>query len=180
MNASAVDPLAVGTVTRAHGTKGEVFVWPLTDDVETVFAEGAQLGLGDEDGMAPDAETVRIARARGFKRGLLVLFDGITDREGAEPYRGRYLYAARSALTPPAEDEAYYHELVGLAVETVEGERVGTVRQVFEMRPADQLEVEGPVGVRRLVPLIRPILHAIDVAGGRVVIDPPPGLLELS
>ncbi|MCI0434543.1 MAG: ribosome maturation factor RimM [Gemmatimonadetes bacterium] len=171
--------LAVGHVTKAHGTKGELFVWPLTDHTEDVFAEGMMLQVADEDGVTDVSDTLTVARARGFKRGLLVLFDGIADRDAAEAYSGRYLYASSAVLAPPGEDEVYYHDLVGLRVETVAGEDVGMVRRVFEMKPADQLEIEGQDGVLRLVPLIRPIVQAVDVEQGRVVIDPPPGLLEL-
>ena len=171
--------LAVGHVTRAHGTKGELFVWPLTDDAADVFVEGRVLRPGGEDGVAGDSAALQVANARAFKRGLLVLFEGITGRAAAERYSGCYLYAPREVLAPPAADEVYYHELVGLTVETVAGRHVGRVRQVFEMRPADQLEVEAQDGTCRFVPLMRPIVQEIDLERGRVVIDPPPGLLEL-
>jgi len=179
MAAHEPDVLAVGRVTKAHGTKGELFVWPLTDDAAEVFVEGRVLQCGGEDGVAGEAGTLRVARARGFKRGLLVLFEGIADRDAAERYSGCYLFAPRDVLAPPAEGEVYYHELVGLAVETIAGLHVGTVRQVFEMRPADQLEVVAEDGTCRFVPLMRPIVQEIDLERGRVLIDPPPGLLEL-
>lgn len=168
----------VGHITKAHGTKGELFVWPHTDDAEDVFAPGRELILGDEAGVATD-EVVVVERVRGFKRGLLIAFERIPDRNAAEPLGGRYLLARSEELAAPAEDEVYYHDLVGLEVVTVAGERVGVVREVFETSPADLLSVEFASGETRFIPLTKPIIVSIDVGEGRLVIDPPAGLLEL-
>lgn len=172
------DHLLVGRITKAHGTKGELYVWPHTDRAAEVFAPGRVLMVGDEDGSLSD-DVLVVERVREFKRGLLVGFEGIADRDTADPHGGRFLFAPRIELTAPAEDEFYYHDLVGLEVVTVAGEVVGTVREVFETSPADLLAVEFADGGRRFVPLTKPIVQGIDVEGGRLVIDPPPGLLEL-
>lgn len=170
--------LVVGRIVKVHGTKGELFVWPETGDVAEVFSIGRVLTVGDEEGGLTDEQLV-IERVRDFKRGLLAGFEGIADRNAAEPLIGRYLLAPRSELAGPAEDEVYYHDLVGLEVVTVAGEVIGKVREVFETAPADLLDVEFANGNRRFVPLTKPIVRTVDVAGGRLVIDPPPGLLEL-
>jgi len=172
--------LVVGHVARAHGTKGEVFVWPLTDQPENVFAEGEAVILGDsEGGMGEDAMTVEVDRARPFKRGLLVGFDGYPDRTAVEPFAGRYLLRPRETLAAPEPGEWYYHELLGLEVETVSGESVGRVREVFELDPTDMLDVVNDAGKSRLIPFAERIVRQVDVAGGRLVIEPPDGLLEL-
>jgi 16S rRNA processing protein RimM len=82
-------------------------------------------------------------------------------------------------LEPPGEDELFYHELLGLRVVTAEGEPVGVVREVFELRPADLLEVTREDGRALMVPFIREILVEADLDEGVLVIDPPEGLLEL-
>jgi 16S rRNA processing protein RimM len=170
--------LVVGQITKVHGTKGELFVWPHTDDAEAVFAPGRALILGDEAGVVTE-DMVVVERVRAFKRGLLVGFEGIGDRTEAEPLVGRYLLAPSAELAGPAEDEVYYHDLVGLAVVTLGGEAVGTVREVFETSPADLLDVEFEDGERRFIPLTKPIVVSVDVAAGQIRIDPPAGLLEL-
>ena len=155
-------------------------MWPLTDRADHVFAAGNALRLGDPEGTMPDdAPTVVVAGMRWFKRGVLVQFEGVADRDAAEALAGRYLLAPRTTLSAPATGEVYYHDLLGLTVVTVAGDEIGRVREVFEARPVDLLEVENDDGHRRLMPLSQPIVQEIDVVGGRIVIDPPPGLLDL-
>ena len=176
---SMPDHLVVGQVTKAHGTRGEVLVWPLTDSPETVFESGAELILGDMDGDLGDAPIdVVVERARPFKQGLLVKFAEIPDRTVAERLARRYLLASRDRLPPLEEDEVFYHQLLGLEVRTVEGAVVGRVREVYETEPAHLLEVEGEGG-RHLVPFVKRIIERIDLEAGVLIIDPPAGLLEV-
>ncbi len=171
--------LIVGHLNKAHGTKGEIFVWPLTDDVDAVFRPGVELMVGDTEGVGEDAgERVTVERARPFKRGVLLKLTGRADRTSVEPLAGRYVGLPREALRPLEEGELFYHQLLGLRVETADGAAVGEVREVYELAPADLLEVAGPERAH-LVPLVRDVVREIDVEGGRMVIEPPEGLLEL-
>ncbi len=177
---AAPERLVVGHIARAHGTRGEVYVSPLTDDPETVFAPGSELILGDDAGEAgADAPLVAVEAARAFKRGLLVKLEAVDSRSGAEELARRYLLAPVAALGPRQEGEVFYHELLGAAVETVDGRSVGTVREVYELEPAHMLEVEASDGKRRLVPFTERVVRQVDPEQRRVVIDPPEGLLEL-
>lgn len=177
---SVPEHLVVGHVTKAHGTKGELFVWPLTDSPDTVFVEGMVLRLGDEDG-APDVsgEELVVERSRPFKRGELVKFEGIDDRSAADVFAGRYVLAESSSLEPLEDDELYYHQLLGMNVETTDGAPVGVVREVFETEPTHLLEVKSTDGRLHLIPFAARIVKQIDVDSGRIVIEPPAGLLDL-
>ena len=172
--------LVVGQVTKPHGTKGEVFVWPLTDRPVEMFAVGAGVIVGDANGEAPASpERVVVERVRPFKRGLLVKFEDRADLEAVAPLAGVYLLVPTGEVAPLEEGEVFYHDLLGLEVWTAEGERVGRVREVYETEPAHLLEVEDDAGKLRLVPFAERIVKEVDLDGGRVVIRPPPGLLEL-
>jgi 16S rRNA processing protein RimM len=172
--------LVVGHVTKAHGTKGEVFVWPLTDRPDEILAEGQSVWPGDTEGqLLETAEPLAIRTVRPFKRGFLVRFEGATDRTTAEPLAGRYLLVERDRLSEPEADEWYYHELLGMQVVTEAGDAVGVVREVFEAAPADLLDVEMGEGSRRLVPMSKQIIRAVDRESRTIRIDPPAGLLEL-
>jgi len=174
------DHLVVGRVVKPHGTKGELFVWLMTDDPDEVFGPDRELWLGDEEGgLGEDAATLVVERSRPFKRGLLVMFAGVSNREAVESMANRCLLAPRDALSEPGDGETYYHDLLGLAVETVEGAAVGRVVGVYETEPADLLEVEADDGRRRLIPLSKQVVRRIDVAAGRLEIEPPAGLLDL-
>lgn len=179
-NAEAPAHLVVGHITKPHGTRGELLVWPLTDRPAAVFSPGAALLVGDTEGTpgaAPAA--VVVAASRPFKKGLLVRFEGVGGRSEVAELVGRYLLADLGSLAPLEEGEVFYHQLLGLEVELAEGGRVGRVREVFEARPADLLEIATDDGRAILVPFTEQIVRLVDVAGGRLVIDPPPGLLEL-
>lgn len=172
--------LVVGHISRPHGTRGELFVWPLTDRPETVFAAGRTLLVGDADGgLGADPLEVTVVGTRPFKRGLLLSVAGRSDRDAVSDLSGRYLLAPVAALAPREEGEVFYHELLGLRVETVDGTVVGTVREVFELAPADLLEVKAADGRLHLIPFAAQVVRSVDVAGGRLVIEPPAGLLEL-
>lgn len=172
--------LVVGHITKAHGTKGELFVWPLTDSPDAVFAPGHQLLLGDEDGaVADDTPVVVVETVRPFKRGLLVKLDGFDSREDADELARRYLLLPAAAVPPLEEGEVFYHDLIGMAVETLDGVAVGRVREVFETEPHHLLEVKSDSGRLHLIPFAERIVREVDVDGQRLIIDPPAGLLEL-
>jgi 16S rRNA processing protein RimM len=174
------DHLVVGQVSKVHGTKGEVFVWPLTDRPEEVLGPGRQLLSGDEDGALAAAEAALVVeRSRSFKRGFLVKFEGVQTREDAEALGRRYLLVPAAELAPLEEGEVFYHQLLGLLVETEAGEVVGRVREVFETEPAHLLEVKAETGKVHLIPFAERLIVELDVEAGRLVIRPPPGLLEL-
>ncbi|HEX7118351.1 MAG TPA: ribosome maturation factor RimM [Longimicrobiales bacterium] len=171
--------LVVGHVAKLHGTRGEVFIWPLTDEVEDVYAPGREVSLGSEDGeLEAGAPTLVVERHRPFKRGLLVKFEGYDDRTSVEPFARRYLLVPIEHLRPLEEGEVYYHQLLGCEVVTVEGEVVGRVREVYDTEPAELLDVKG-AGRSFLVPFVERIVEEVDVEAGRIVINPPPGLLDL-
>ena len=173
--------LVVGHLNKVHGTKGELFVWPLTDYPKQTFAVGKQLRLGDEDGEPTDvpARHLRVEGIRPFRRGFLVRFAGIESRTQAEFFAGRYLLLERDRVQDRAEGEYFYHELLGAEVVTVDDASVGTVREVYELAPAHMLEVDRPAARSLLVPLAKPIVVRVERTPLRVVIDPPEGLLDL-
>lgn len=171
--------LVVGHLKKPHGTKGEVFVWPLTEDPEEIFAVGEEIILGDAEGMPGDSPlTLEVEQIRPFKGGYLIRWADHGDRTSVTPFGGRYLLVPIDRVPPLAEDEVHYHQLLGLQVVTQEGEVVGEVREVYETEPAHLLEVVGG-DKSRLIPFVKEIVREIDLEGGRLVIEPPPGLLEI-
>lgn len=174
------DHLVVGHVTKPHGTRGEVFVWPLTDRPGELYAEGSVLLVGDEAGRAGDGSVELIVeRSRPFKRGQLVKFEALNDRDAVESLSGRYLLRSSDSLGELGEGEVFYHDLLGCEVVTAEGTAVGTVREVYETHPAHLLEVEATSGKRHLIPFAERVVRSVDAEAGRIVIEPPPGLLDL-
>jgi 16S rRNA processing protein RimM len=172
--------LVVGHLNKAHGTKGEIFVWPLTDHPEGTFAPGVILFVGDDTGNAPDPTrpSLAIESARPFRRGYLLRIKGVNDRDAAEALQGLYVLRPADELEGAEDGEFFYHELLGLTVTTVDGETVGEVVELYELRPADLLEVEGS-SQTHYIPFLASLVKEVDLEAGVLVIDPPEGLLEL-
>lgn len=164
--------LTVGRVGRAHGIRGDVAVDVRTDDPDVRFAVGATL---DTDA----GEPLTIAARRYHAGRLIVRFTGVGDRTAAEELRGRALYVdATEALTSQDPDEFHDAELLGLTVFTVDGDELGEVTDVLH-HSQDLLVVETVDGREMLIPFVRDIVPTVDPAQRRLVVDPPPGLLEL-
>jgi 16S rRNA processing protein RimM len=169
--------LTVGRIVRPHGVKGEVVVEVRTDEPQSRYAVGARLVTeppGDEPG------ELRVAALRPHQGRLIVTFEGVADREGAEALRGVLLRVDSDLVTPPEDpDEFHDHQLVGLAAVTPAGEPIGEVVRVDHAPASDLLVVRRPGGRTTLVPFVAAMVPQVDLGAGRVVVDPPPGLLDL-
>jgi len=162
--------LTVGTIVRPHGLKGEVAVVVRTDEPDERLAVGEVLQT-----VPTSAGPLTVTGARSTGDKWFATFAEVHDRDAAEALRGVELVVQTGGST---EDDAWYpHELVGLRAELTDGTHVGDVVGL-EHRPAqDVLVLREPDGRRSLVPFVTAIVPVVDVAGGRVVLDPPRGLL---
>lgn len=167
---SQPEHVIVGRVRKAHGIRGEVVVEALTDDPASVFAVGRRL-LTESHG------EVHIRRATPFKGGWILRLAEITTRNEAELWRERYLLLPTAELEPLADDEVYYHDLVGLVVQLTSGEPVGRVEALYEVPQGLMLDVRTERGTVML-PYRPEVITRVDVERGTIVIDPPAGLLD--
>ena len=175
---SETAPLLVGVVVRAHGLRGELVVGVRTDSPEERFAPGAVLARRLPDGA--DAGLLTVETARPHSGRLLVRFVEAADRDAAEALRGSRLLVDAATLPPTGDpDEFHVHQLEGLAVELADGTAVGTVREIAHGPGGELLVVARPDLPDALVPFVRAIVPTVDLDGGRVVLTPPEGLLEL-
>jgi 16S rRNA processing protein RimM len=172
------EPIVVGRLGRPHGLRGEFLVDVRTDVPERRFADGAVLGCSAEG-----VDALTVVGARRHSGRWLVRFAEVTDRTTADAVRGALLTidpAEVGSAADDEDDEAWWDaELVGLAVVTVGKAPVGEVADVVHTPGGDLLAVRTSDGGEVLVPFVAEIVPTVDVAGGRVVVDPPEGLLEL-
>jgi 16S rRNA processing protein RimM len=182
--------VTVGRIGRPHGIRGEVVVGVRTDEPEARFAVGARLDT-DPPGKGP----LTVAAVRWQSGELIVRFKGIKDRTVAGELGGTWLSIDSAGLAPLDDpDEFRDHELVGLTVRTVAGLVVGKVTDVrhhgqdlLAIKPASASPHSASphsasphsAGPEILVPFVKAIVTDVDIAGGTLVIDPPPGLLNL-
>ena len=166
--------VTVGRIGRAHGIRGDVVVGVRTDEPELRFATGSKL---DTDPAAVGPLTV--AASRWHSGELIVRFAGVRDRTAAQALSGTWLSVDSGTLAPlPDPDEFRDHDLVGLAVRTVDGRDIGEVADVLHYGQ-DLLAVRpASAGAEILVPFVKAIVTDVDLSKGIVVIDPPSGLLD--
>ncbi len=175
----APEHLVVGHLNKAHGTKGEVFIWPLTDHPESMFAPGVVLYLGDAQGViSPVMPTRCVETSRAYRQGYLVRFEGVYDRHGSESLCDRYVLREIDDVAELEAGEVFYHDLLGMEVVTLDGTNLGEVIEVYEVRPADLLEIRGPEKTI-LIPYIVQMVQSVSVEDNRIVLDPPEGLLDV-
>lgn len=160
------DWVCVAAVATAHGVRGALKLRAFTETPEDVAAYGP---LHDRSGRRLFELTV-LGRAKG---GVIVRASGIEDREAALALRGTELFVPRAALPALAEDEFYYSDLEGLQAVRPDGSPVGVVRAVDNFGAGDVLELIGRDGRPLTLPFDRRTVPEIDLAGGRVVVDPP-------
>lgn len=166
--------LTVARIGRAHGLRGEVALDLRTDEPEARLAVGSVLPTEPAD-----RGPLTVVRTREQQGRWFVAFAEVPDRSAAEALRGVELVVevADDAGSDDEEDAWYPHELAGLRAEHVDGRVLGEILGLEHHPAHDVLVLREPDGARTLVPFVRAIVPVVDVPGGRVVLDPPGGLL---
>ncbi len=163
--------LCVGVVTGARGLKGEVRIKSFTADPDGIAAYAP---ITDADGQ----RQFRLTIVGHHKDQLVVRIEGIADRDAADALNRTRLYVPRDVLPATAADEYYHADLIGLAAERPDGTSLGQVKAVHDFGAGDILELLDADGREVLVPFSRAVVPVVDLAGGRLVVDAPPGLLD--
>ena len=173
----APDLLVVGRIGKPQGIKGEVTVQVRTDDPDARFAPGAVL-LTDPVERGP----LTVASSRWQNGRLVVTLEGVADRNAAETLRETLLQVDARTLPPPEdEDEFHDHVLRGMVAELADGSALGEVADVLHLPHGDVLVVRrSDTGAEVLVPFVKAMVPVVDVAGRRLRLDPPEGLLDLT
>ena len=168
----------MGRIGKPHGLRGEVTVDVRTDEPERRFARGTTLRAEPPPGSASSLRTMTVAASRRHQSVLLVTFEELTDRGGAEAARGIVLHASIPADASPEDSDEYYdHQLVGLAAYDEGGTPLGRVAGLVHGGAQDLLRIATPDHREALVPFVKALVPEVDVAGGRVVIADRPGLV---
>lgn len=166
--------LVVARIGRAHGIKGEVTVEVRTDEPELRLGPGAVLGTEPAS-----AGPLTIATGRVHSGRLLLRFEGVSDRGGAEALRNILLIAEVDPEELPEDPEEFYdHQLMDLDVVLADGTEIGRITEITHLPSQDLFIVERPDGSEVMIPFVEEIVTEIDLEEQRAVIDPPPGLID--
>ena len=168
------DMLRVGVISSTHGVRGEVKVFPTTDDparfeeLETVLLDTGKEKL-----------ELEIAGVKFFKNMVILKFKGYDSINDVERYRGRDLWITREQAVPLGEDENFVADLIGLAVVTDGGETLGTMKDVMFTGANDVYVVERENGKELLLPAIKDCILDVDLENGVMTVPVLDGLLDL-
>ena len=168
------DMLRVGVISSTHGVRGEVKVFPTTDDparfeeLETVLLDTGKEKL-----------ELEIAGVKFFKNMVILKFKGYDSINDVERYRGRDLWITREQAVPLGEDENFVADLIGLAGVTDGGETLGTMKDVMFTGANDVYVVERGNGKELLLPAIKDCILDVDLENGVMTVHVLDGLLDL-
>lgn len=167
--------LRVGRLSKAHGLKGAIKLELYTDAPERRFVPGAVFSLQVPTSSPWHGKSLELVELKWYNGNPVAFFVDVNDRTVAESLIKAILWIEQDPTE--VEDDAWFdHQLIGLAV-LRDGVRVGTVARVDHLPAQDLLAVSTATG-EVLVPFVKAIVPAVDVAGGTVTVTPPLGLFE--
>lgn len=168
------DLLQVGIITSTHGVRGEVKVYPTTDDPRR-FRRLKEVVLDT----GREKLNLEIEGVKFFKQFVILKFKGLDDINDIEKYRQKSLYVTRKNAVRLQRDEYFIADLIGLKVQDEDGTELGTVKDVIETGANDVYEVEMADGRSLLLPAIKQCILNVDVENGMMQVHVLEGLLDL-
>lgn len=164
----------VGVITSTHGLKGEVKVFPTTDDaLRFKKLKDVLIDTGRE------LKPMEVEQVRFFKNMVIVKFKGFDSIQDIEVFKGRDILVTRENAVELGPDENYIADLIGLDVVTDEGERLGTLTDVLQTGANDVYVVEMADGKEVLLPSIKQCILSVDLEAGKITVHVLEGLLDL-
>lgn len=163
--------LQVGVITSTHGVRGEVKVFPTTDDAAR-FKKLKKVILND----GKQELELEIASVKFFKNMVIVKFKGIDSLNDVEKYRKATLWVTRDQAVPLKENEYYVADLIGMSVVTEEGEELGIIKEVMQTGANDVYVVTKEGTPELLIPAIKQCIKQVDTKENRMTIYLMPGL----
>ena len=167
------DFLRVGVISSTHGVRGEVKVFPTTDD-PTRFKKLKEVILDT----GREKKTLEIEQVKFFKNQVILKFKGFANIDEIMPYKGRDLLISREEALPLGENENFIADLIDMEVVTDEGETLGTLTDVLETGANDVYVVETSDGEEVLLPAIRDCILDVNAEEKRMTVHVLEGLLD--
>ena len=165
--------LKEGVITSVHGIRGEVKVFPTTDDPRR-FKKCKEVWIDPDQGK----RALEIEHVKFFKQFAIIKFKGFENPDEIIPYKGKELYVTRENAVPLGENEYYIADLIGIQVFDEEDTLLGSLEDVIETGANDVYSIRTGEGREILLPAIRECILDVDVEGRRMRVHIMDGLLE--
>lgn len=162
----------VGQIVNTQGLKGEVRVYPFTDEIDR-FDELEEFYLGKDLNTTWEVERVR------YKGNMVIMkIKGIDTVEMAEKLKNKFMYVSRENSRELDEDEYFISDMIGIDVYTVEGKRVGTLKDVLQYSANDVYVIKGLENQEYMIPAMMKFVPTIDIDERKMIIDPIKGMID--
>jgi 16S rRNA processing protein RimM len=169
--------LRVGRLTKAHGLKGAIKIELYTDDPARRFFPGAVFTLQVPTSSPWHGKTLELAELKWYNTHPVAFFKDVADRSAAETLIKAILWIDQDLTEDSGEEDAWFdHQLLGLKV-IRDGNQIGVLSHVDHFPAQDLLTVTTANG-DVLVPFVKAIVSAVDLAAGTMTVTPPMGLFE--
>ena len=168
------DLLQVGVITSTHGIRGEVKVFPTTDDAAR-FKKLKNVILDN----GKERRDLEITSVKFFKNQVILKFKGIDDINDVEKYKKAPLFVTRENAVPLEENEYFIADLIGLSVTSDEGEELGVIDDVLQTGANDVYVVEMTDGKELLLPAIKQCILNVDLEQQTMTVHVLDGLMDL-
>ncbi len=168
------DLLQVGVLTSTHGVRGEMKVFPMTDDVKR-FKKNKNYILETPKGGRLE---VKVESAKFFKQFVILKFEGFDNIDDIAPYKNCGLFVTRENAVKCAKDEYFIADLIGMDVYEDGGEKIGELTDVIQTGANDVYVVKTSEGKEYLFPAIKDCVRSVDMSERRVTVYIMPGLLD--
>jgi 16S rRNA processing protein RimM len=165
--------VTIGKISRVRGLKGEMVVVPLTDDPQR-FLKLEKVTIARDE----DSRQFLVEKAREFKDRVLLKLRQVDSPEQARGLVGGYIEIEEDQLVRLSQGSYFVFDIVGLEVVTVEGERIGTVKEVISLPANDLYLVEGEEKSYN-IPAVKDVIKEIDLKKKKMIIEPMEGLFDL-
>ena len=163
----------LGEIVTTHGLDGWLKLNPFNPETTALFSVG-KIYL-EKDGIRSEHE---LESGKPHKGQLLVKFRGVNGIAEAEKWIGSVVCIAEDALPVLGSGEYYHYQVIGLEVFDLQGERIGVVTRTWSTAAGELYIVQG-ANKEYLVPAVKEIIERVDFAAGKMIINPPEGLLDL-
>lgn len=165
--------LQVGAITSTHGIRGEVKVFPTTDDPNR-FKKLKEVVLDT----GKEQLTLEIQSVKFFKQFVILKFKGYDNINDIEKYKGKNIYVTRENAVKLEKDEYFIADMIGSVVEDEDGNVLGTLKDVMQTGANDVYVVENQEGKELLFPAIKECVLQVDIEQQKITVHIMPGLLD--
>lgn len=163
--------LAVGTLRRSHGIRGDMLVEVLTDFPERL-KPGTQVYVGDKK------QALKITRRRPHNEGMILGFEGISTAEQTAKYRAQTVYVPAEGRPPLPKGEYYHHQVIGMNVVDESGAALGVITEIIETGANDVYVVKNADEREILLPALKQVLLDVNLETKTMRVHLLPGLVD--